>query len=83
MLELGFKTGQSSACVFIHKGKGLAMSVHGDDFATAGPKPSLDWFVGVLREKYELKESERLGGILKTAKKQGCSTVWCAGRIRA
>ena len=38
------------------------MSVHGDDFTTAGPKASLDWFVGACREKYELKESERLGG---------------------
>ena len=35
LLELGFETGQASACVFVHKEKGLAISIHGDDFATA------------------------------------------------
>ena len=36
-------------------------SVHGDDFTTAGPKKSLDWFKKSLEEHYELKEAARLG----------------------
>ncbi len=33
----------------------------GDDLTTEGPKDQLDWFVGELRKKYELKEGARLG----------------------
>ena len=51
----------ASACVFRHPSRGLACSVHGDDLTTEGPKDQLDWFVGELRKKYELKEGARLG----------------------
>ena len=66
--SLGFEPGQASACVFVHKVKHLVMSVHGDDFTTAGPKTSIDWFVSKLRERYELKESARIGGHAKDSK---------------
>ena len=59
--ELGFERGTSSACVFRHPTKNLISSVHGDDFTTAGPKASLDWFKKKLEERYELKEASRLG----------------------
>ena len=35
--------------------------MHGDDFATAGPKASLDWFKEQLEKNYELKEAARIG----------------------
>ena len=41
--------------------RGLAVSVHGNDFTTAGPKYPLDWFEDKLEAKYELKKSGRLG----------------------
>ena len=59
--DLGFVAGMASACVFRHHSRGLACSVHGDDLTTEGPKDQLDWFVGELRKKYELKEGARLG----------------------
>ena len=61
MEDIGFGVGQSSACVFRHATMHLVASVHGDDFTTTGPKSSLDWFTAKLKEKYELKESARLG----------------------
>ena len=59
--ELGFQRGQSSACVFWHPQRHLICSVHGDDFTTAGPKKSLDWFKEMLCKRYELIEGARLG----------------------
>ena len=47
--------------VFRHFGLHLVCSVHGDDFTTTGPKSSLDQFVILLKQKYELKEAARLG----------------------
>ena len=44
MEDMGFVRGESSACVFRHQEKQMICSVHGDDFTTAGPKASLDWF---------------------------------------
>ena len=61
MREIAFEVGVSTACVFRHFGLHLVCSVHGDDFAMAGPKSSLDQFVDPLKEKYELKEAARLG----------------------
>ena len=46
---------------FFHDKRGLACSVHGDDFTTAGPKCELDVFEDQLEAKYELKKGGRLG----------------------
>ena len=51
--DLGFTQGTSSPCVFWHKEKRLICSVHGDDFTTAGPRPSLDWFEGEVEARYD------------------------------
>ena len=53
--------GQACPCLFLHKARGLAISVHGDDFTTCGPKCEIDWFERLLEEKYELKKGGRLG----------------------
>ena len=39
----------------------MVSSVHGDDFATAVPKSSLDWFKSGLEKRYEFKEGTRFG----------------------
>ena len=41
--SIGFEQGEASPCVFVHKARNLATSVHGDDFTTVGPKVELDW----------------------------------------
>ena len=47
--------------MFINSERQLAVSVHGDDFTTAGPKCEIDWFETLLEAKYELKKGGRLG----------------------
>ena len=61
MRSIGFRQGEASPCVFVHTGRSLAISVHGDDFTSAGPKCELDWFEDKLEAKYELKKGGRLG----------------------
>ena len=61
MVDLGFTVGESTACVSFRPELWIASSVHGDDFATIGPKSSPDIFVNNLKERYELKEAARLG----------------------
>ena len=59
---MGLERSISSACVFKHPQKQLMCSVHGDDFATVGPKKSLHWFKDELTKRYGLKEAARIGG---------------------
>jgi hypothetical protein len=61
LIALGFEQGMSSSCVFRHKERKLACSVHGDDFTVVGGKRSQDWFEKELRGHYELTASPRLG----------------------
>ena len=65
--SIGFTQGQACPCLFLLKARGLAISVHGDDFTTCGPKCEIDWFERLLEEKYELKKGgsgpQRLQGI--------------------
>ena len=42
LVEAGFVQGIASACVFHHEQRGIAVSVHGDDFTATGPKDQLD-----------------------------------------
>ena len=49
--SIGFRQGTASPCCFVHSGKGIATSVHGDDFTSAGPKCELDWLEAQLRSK--------------------------------
>ena len=58
---LGFAQGTSSPCVFRHPSRQLVVSVHGDDFTTAGAKDDLDWYEGAIKEKYECTIQPRLG----------------------
>ena len=56
-----FAQGVSSPCVCKHPGKSLVVSVHGDDFTSAGPKRDLDWLEKKLEEHYGLTKQPRLG----------------------
>ena len=44
------------------------MSVRGDDFATCGPKPSLDWMENAIAEHYEIKVAPLMGAGAHDAK---------------
>ena len=68
MRSMGFRQGEASPCVFHNPQRQLAVSVHGDDFTSTGPKCQLDWFEDELEKKYELKKGGRLGPSPKDAK---------------
>ena len=62
LLELGFtECVACPLCVFWHDKTKLICSVHGDDFPTAGPCQSLNWFEQMLEKKYELTKGGRSG----------------------
>ena len=48
MKEICFTQGFASPCISVHAKRGLACSVHGDDFTSTGPKVELDWLEGKL-----------------------------------
>ena len=56
-----FTQGSASPCRFVHEFRGLACSVHGDDFTSTGPKNELDWLEAQLKDKHELRKGGRLG----------------------
>ncbi len=59
--ELDFRQGTSSPCVFRHKTRQIALSVHGDDFTSVGSKRDLDWFEECMTNHYELTIQPRIG----------------------
>ena len=56
-----FLQGKASACVFTHAERGIAVSVHGDDFTATGPKNQLDWFEAMMKSQYGRTVGGRLG----------------------
>ena len=59
--ELGFEQGVGSPCIFVHPTRGIACSVHCDDFTSTGEKRELDRLEQQLESKYELRKGGRLG----------------------
>ena len=58
---IGFEQGEASQCVFVHRLRSVATSVHGDDFTSVGLKVELDWLETKLDGRYELRKGGRLG----------------------
>ena len=59
--HLGFAQGVSSPCIFRHPDRELIVTVHGDDFTSAGACTEIDWFEESMKEFYELTTQPRLG----------------------
>ena len=59
--SIGFTEGEASTCIFVHESRGIACTVHGDDFTSTGPKAGLDGLEAQLKGKYDLREGGRLG----------------------
>ena len=76
---IGFEKGEASPCVFVHKLKNVATSVHGDDFTSVGPKAELDWLEAKLESRYKFRKGGRLGPGENDAKEMlvlNCATRW-------
>ena len=59
MKKIGFSQAEASPCIFVHKSRGIACSVHGDDFTSTGAKVELNWLERQLAGKYELRKGGR------------------------
>ena len=58
--QAGFVQGKSSACLFYHKARDVAVMVHGDDFVAVGDPKYLAETEAALSKKYKIK-TEMLG----------------------
>ena len=84
LVRLGFAQGVASPNVFRHATKGIACSVHGDDFTSSGPADALDWFETSLEKEYELSIGPRLGpgpGDAKESRALNRGITWREDRI--
>ena len=61
MRSIGFVQGEASPCIFTHPSRGIACSVHGDDFTSTGEKRELDWLESMLEARYEVRKDGCLG----------------------
>lgn len=71
----GFIVGKASPCNFRHATRDLIVTVHGDDFTSAGSEEDLVWLKGVMENKYDIKST-----ILGPGKRSLGDL--CAGRMR-
>ena len=60
LTSCGFVPGLGSPVLFVHPGRDLRVSIHGDDLTTLGVESNLLWFKSKLEERYELK----FGGLM-------------------
>jgi len=61
LIELGFKQGLSSPCVFHHPVRDIATVVHGDDFTSLATESELLWLRDSLSNKFLIKDRGILG----------------------
>ena len=54
MTDLGFVASRTSACVYVHRARGLRVVAHVDDFLVTGPKPELVELRRQLQLGYEV-----------------------------
>ena len=60
LLAAGFTRGTASVCNFHHAGRQVSITCHGDDFLLTGALKDLQWAIGILKAKFDVK-SDILG----------------------
>ena len=55
MIKLGFKRGQCNPCLYYHRQRNLRTLLHGDDIATVGSRPEVQWFKSAFANRFEIK----------------------------
>ena len=54
LISIGYVKGKSWPCNFNHPSRGLATTVHGDDFTSTGSTRSLLWLKAQFEERFEV-----------------------------
>ena len=57
LVAAGYVQGKSCPCLFWHRQKGVAIMVHGDDFATVGEEEALADARKTVEDKYKIKST--------------------------
>ena len=57
----GYKVGKANPALFFNESANARGAVHGDDFIVLGPKLALDAMNALLKSRYSVRESHRLG----------------------
>ena len=57
----GYAVGMANAALFYNRSAKARGGVHGDDFYVLGPRKAIDGMGDILKSKYSLRESSRLG----------------------
>ena len=52
--NIGFVKGVASPCNFYHAGRGISMTVHGDDFTSTGSPNDLKWLEMMMGQEFEM-----------------------------
>ena len=55
LVNIGFRQGNASPCVFHHQASGIRTFVHGDDYASVAEQNELEWMKRQLAGKYKIK----------------------------
>ncbi len=60
MESVGFIRGTVNPCWFKNNERDLYAEVHGDDFTMAWNQKHLDWFMQMMKKRFEVKHKARL-----------------------
>ena len=55
LVEIGFKQGMASPCLFYHPERNIRTYVHGDDYVSAGKARKFNWMKNQLESRYIVK----------------------------
>ena len=55
LTDAGLTVGDSSPCIFHHRGRDVCVFVHGDDFVASGAPQDVSWFRELLSSFYQIK----------------------------
>lgn len=61
LINIGFKQGLATPCVFYHQERAIRAYVHGDDYVSTGMSHQLKWLKQELEKQYQIK-TQVLGG---------------------
>ncbi len=84
LIGIGFVQGTASPNLLCHHERGIACSVHGDDFTATGPCDALDWYETAIAQKYEITVGPRIGpgpNDAKEARALNRVIRWCQDSI--
>ena len=57
LVGLGFQRGKASACNFVHEGRNIRLTCHGDDFDIVAAEEDIRWLIKKMEEVYDLKST--------------------------